>query len=168
MSPWRRVLTRTHKFLSFLPSHPHLSPVSSPSFTFEGLAHVSPGRESVSAACACAHNAKGSGRNGRRGCLQYPFQDYPRISRPPKRKVEIIGHRRIPLHFFLYFLFLFSPPLFSFSHSNFGMEKIFILSSCIRCISFFNFWKDLCKMMIDHLFCIFLCISTLFFFFAFN
>lgn len=70
--------------------------------------------------------------------------------------------------FFLYFLFLFSPPLFSFSHSNFGIGKIFILSSCIRCISFFNFWKDLCKMMIDHLFCIFLCISTLFFFFAFN
>lgn len=30
-----------------------------PSFTFEGLAHVSPDRESVSAACACAHNAKG-------------------------------------------------------------------------------------------------------------
>lgn len=147
---------------------PFLSPVSSPSFTFEGLAHVSPGRESVSAACACAHNAKGSGRNGRHGCLQYPFQDYPRISRPPKRKVEIIGQRRIPLHFFLYFLFLFSPPLFSFSHSNFGIGKIFILSSCIRCISFFNFWKDLCKMMIDHLFCIFLCISTLFFFFAFN
>ena len=43
----------------------------------KGSAHVSPGRESVSAACACAHNAKGSGRNGRRGCLQCPFRGLP-------------------------------------------------------------------------------------------
>lgn len=39
-----------------------------------------------------------------------------------KRKVEIVGHR-IPLHFFF-----FSSSL---SHSNFGIEKIFIISSCI-------------------------------------
>lgn len=41
---------------------------------------MSPDRESVSAACACAHNARGQAEMGGRGCLQCRFQDYPRIS----------------------------------------------------------------------------------------
>lgn len=115
MSPWRRVLTR---MLSFLPLSVPFG-CFQPSFTFKGLAHVSPDRESVSAACACAHNARGQAGmgGGGRGCLQCRFQDYPRISmvvEPPNTNQDsrstyflLFGAFKVTLFFSFTFSFYF-------------------------------------------------------------
>lgn len=103
------------RMLSFLPLSVPFG-CFQPSFTFEGLAHVSPDRESVSAACACAHNARGQAEMGGRGCLQCRFQDYPRISmvvEPPSTNQDsrsayslLFGAFEVTFFFFFFYIFL--------------------------------------------------------------